>query len=162
MAWTAPRTWVAGEIVTAAIGNQHWRDNLKEVWREVDYAQITTATTNVTATSAATANTIITGTSLTFEATPLLIEVALSSADKGTNNIAIHVWEDSTDLGQVAFISATGRVPVYRKLRRTPSAAAHQYSVRAWVDAGTGHVYAGGGGAGTDTPAYMRIFQKGS
>ena len=30
MAWTAPRTWVAGEIVTAAIGNTHWRDNLIE------------------------------------------------------------------------------------------------------------------------------------
>ena len=25
--WTAPRTWVAGETVTAAIGNVHWRDN---------------------------------------------------------------------------------------------------------------------------------------
>lgn len=28
MAWTAPRTWVAGEIVTAAIMNTHVRDNL--------------------------------------------------------------------------------------------------------------------------------------
>jgi hypothetical protein len=28
MAWTAPRTYVAGELMTAAIGNVHWRDNL--------------------------------------------------------------------------------------------------------------------------------------
>lgn len=28
MAWTAPRTWVAGEIVTAALMNTHLRDNL--------------------------------------------------------------------------------------------------------------------------------------
>lgn len=28
MAWTAPRTWVAAEVVTAAILNQHVRDNL--------------------------------------------------------------------------------------------------------------------------------------
>lgn len=28
MAWTTPRTWVAGELVTAALGNAHWRDNL--------------------------------------------------------------------------------------------------------------------------------------
>lgn len=28
MTWIAPRTWVAGEIVTASIGNTHWRDNL--------------------------------------------------------------------------------------------------------------------------------------
>lgn len=27
MAWTTPRTYVAGELMTAAIGNTHWRDN---------------------------------------------------------------------------------------------------------------------------------------
>lgn len=31
MAWTAPRTWVAGEVVTAALLNTHLRDNLKAV-----------------------------------------------------------------------------------------------------------------------------------
>ena len=31
MTWTAPRTWVAGETVTAAMGNTHWRDNLKAI-----------------------------------------------------------------------------------------------------------------------------------
>jgi|TARA_Y100000310_G_scaffold317685_1_gene370846 hypothetical protein len=29
MAWTAPRTWVAGEVVTAALMNTHVRDNLR-------------------------------------------------------------------------------------------------------------------------------------
>lgn len=28
MAWTAPRTWVTGELVTASMGNQQWRDNM--------------------------------------------------------------------------------------------------------------------------------------
>lgn len=28
MSWTTPRTWVAGEVVTAAIMNTHVRDNL--------------------------------------------------------------------------------------------------------------------------------------
>lgn len=31
MAWTSPRTWVAGEIVTAANLNTHLRDNLSEL-----------------------------------------------------------------------------------------------------------------------------------
>lgn len=31
MAWTSPRTWVAGETVTAALLNIHLRDNLKAV-----------------------------------------------------------------------------------------------------------------------------------
>ena len=40
MAWTAPRTWVAGELITAAVMNTHIRDNLAwlysgEAWREV-------------------------------------------------------------------------------------------------------------------------------
>lgn len=29
MAWSAPRTWVTGELITAAIGNTHWRDEFK-------------------------------------------------------------------------------------------------------------------------------------
>lgn len=31
MAWTAPRTWVVGEVVTAAIMNTHVRDNLNSI-----------------------------------------------------------------------------------------------------------------------------------
>lgn len=31
MAWTSPRTWVAGETVTAALLNTHVRDNLLEL-----------------------------------------------------------------------------------------------------------------------------------
>ncbi|HEY2086383.1 MAG TPA: hypothetical protein VGH54_10225 [Mycobacterium sp.] len=31
MAWTTPRTWVAGETITAAIMNTHVRDNLVDV-----------------------------------------------------------------------------------------------------------------------------------
>jgi len=31
MAWTPPRTWVAGETVTAAMLNAHVRDNLKAI-----------------------------------------------------------------------------------------------------------------------------------
>jgi hypothetical protein len=31
MAWTTPRTWVAGELVTAGLMNTHVRDNLSEL-----------------------------------------------------------------------------------------------------------------------------------
>lgn len=30
MAWTAPKTWTTGELVTAALANQQWRDNFLE------------------------------------------------------------------------------------------------------------------------------------
>lgn len=35
MAWTTPRTWVAGEIPTAAIFNTHVRDNLNAIGKPV-------------------------------------------------------------------------------------------------------------------------------
>lgn len=31
MAWTSPRTWVAGEVLTASLLNTHVRDNLKAI-----------------------------------------------------------------------------------------------------------------------------------
>lgn len=40
MAWVGTRTWVAGELVTAALGNSAWRDNIDAL-----YAVITTITT---------------------------------------------------------------------------------------------------------------------
>jgi hypothetical protein len=51
MAWTAPRTWVTGELVTAAMGNAHWRDNLvalqtaaKELWTPVNQTSVAAIT----------------------------------------------------------------------------------------------------------------------
>lgn len=38
MAWTTPRTWVAGEIVTAALMNVHVRDNLDDLNDRMDLA----------------------------------------------------------------------------------------------------------------------------
>ena len=37
-AWTAPRTWVAGELVTASIMNTHVRDNLLHAKEQVNIA----------------------------------------------------------------------------------------------------------------------------
>lgn len=48
MAWTAPRTWVAAEVVTAAIMNTHVRDNQLET----AVAKVTTAGDTIYATAA--------------------------------------------------------------------------------------------------------------
>lgn len=45
MAWTTPRTWVAGETVTAALLNAHLRDNLREVGQDAGLAAGWTAYT---------------------------------------------------------------------------------------------------------------------
>ena len=47
MAWTTPRTWVSGELVTAALFNTHIRDNLnilKTVLNDSGQLQFTDAT----------------------------------------------------------------------------------------------------------------------
>lgn len=50
MAWTTPRTWVAGEVVTASIMNTHVRDNLSDLDTRVQTApQLAQATETVTA-----------------------------------------------------------------------------------------------------------------
>lgn len=159
MSWTTPRTYVAGEIVTAAMLNEQLRDNMKEVWREVDYAAITAAA-NITATTAATADTVITGATFTPAATVMLIEFSAPAID-GTS-IQVTVWEDSTDIGGIEINTTNGRVPGRGMLRRTPTTASHTYRIKAYVSSGTGHIYAGAGGVASDAPAFMRIMQKGS
>lgn len=50
MAWTTPRTWVAGEVVTASIMNTHVRDNLDDLDTRMDTApQLAQATETITA-----------------------------------------------------------------------------------------------------------------
>lgn len=48
MTWTAPRTWVAAEVVTASIGNTHWRDDLLAL---ADRHQVVHKTLNESVTS---------------------------------------------------------------------------------------------------------------
>ena len=48
MAWTTPRTWVAGELVTAAIGNVHWRDNLNAILSNASTLNATVVTSSLT------------------------------------------------------------------------------------------------------------------
>lgn len=46
MAWTAPRTWIVGEVVTAALMNTHVRDNLLAIGQHVRIVKTATETVN--------------------------------------------------------------------------------------------------------------------
>lgn len=48
MAWTAPRTWVTGEVVTAALLNTHLRDDLIDLDRRTSPTEATVATAQTT------------------------------------------------------------------------------------------------------------------
>lgn len=45
MAWTSPRTWLAGEVLTAALLNTHLRDNLNAIGTWASYTVSWTAST---------------------------------------------------------------------------------------------------------------------
>ena len=68
-AWTTPRTWTAGELVTAAIGNSAWRDNLLYLKDSPTFDQ------NVTVTG----TTLLTGVA-TFTAAPVFSSATASQA----------------------------------------------------------------------------------
>lgn len=65
MAWTSPRTWVTGELVTAALLNTHLRDNLNAVWPwEINLLGLSgTSNTNFSTNSFASDNPYIASTS---------------------------------------------------------------------------------------------------
>lgn len=126
--------------------------------KEVHYSEFTTDV-SITATTAATANTVLAGSSITYEAVPHLItfSCAYATPDAGAagRQLLFELY-DGTTLGTLCQIqtpaAAANRQQIERSRRLTPTAAAHQYSIRAWVNAGTGTV-----GATSHLAGFLRI-----
>jgi hypothetical protein len=127
---------------------------------------LATANTNITATTEAGA-TLITGlttSTLTLDgATPVDVEAFSPLVSRGSSWIKGAMYDNIASAGAASigfFASSNGPstdAVVTWKRRYTPTAATHAWSMRAWVDAGTGIVYAGAGGAGANMPAYVKI-----
>ncbi len=132
------------------------------VGSELDYVERTSNLT-VTHTTAATADTIITGSSVSYDgSTRICIEFFCYAAEMtGANALLISLWDGSTELGRWALIenAATGSFAAAQSPKRflTPSNASHSYLVKAWKTGGTGIIYAGAGGTDTPLPAFLRI-----
>lgn len=129
---------------------------------EFDYVE-KTSNSSITATSAATANTLVTGAAITYDGSTIIkVEFYANSMNNPANVVLRVILVDgSTVVGELAalFGAASIYVPCNGSVRFTPTNASHTYSVRAWVDAsGTGNIIAGAGGTGTSPyPMYMRI-----
>lgn len=131
---------------------------------ELDYVEIT-APVSISATSAAAANTCITGTSKAYAATRIRIEVyAPFAGPKNANtDLQVTLWDGATDLGVIADIfstsSAEADCPLYAVRYLTPTAAVHQYIVKAFRGAGAtnGAFAASTGGVATAMPAFLRV-----
>ena len=132
---------------------------------EFDYVQITSPA-SITATTEGTANTCITGSSITYDgSTAVMVEVytpyILPDTTSGRDITVILVDSVAGVLGNLAYFvnraSGTNYMIMSAARRLTPSAAAHVYTVKAYVSAGTGSFGGGAGGSGNQVPAFIRI-----
>ncbi|MES2211395.1 MAG: hypothetical protein V4515_14625, partial [Chloroflexota bacterium] len=131
--------------------------------KEVDYVEITSGV-NLTATTEATANTIISSSAIAYDgSTAVLIEFyapdgfAPNSSGAQTSFV---LYDGSGSIGLAGIIVYTGGnrlfVPGITIARRlTPSNATHTYSIRGYVDTGTGGIECGAGGSGARLPAFL-------
>jgi hypothetical protein len=124
---------------------------------EYDYVS-KTSNTSITATSAGTANTIVTANAKSYDgATTIMLEFFCAFLDASTD-LLIAFFDGSTqvDVFGAPQNSVRNQGGVLGSLRLTPSNASHTYSVRAWVASGTSTIYGGTGSGGGIPPAYIR------
>jgi hypothetical protein len=132
---------------------------------EFDYVEFT-STVSPTATTEATANTVVTGSAVSYDgSTVVIIEFVCgdAGAPPGANNfMQLWLYDGSSSIGYMGLIlnnvvTNTARMPIVLRHRLTPSNASHTYSIRGSVNTGTGQLNAGAGGGGTAMPGYIRI-----
>lgn len=126
---------------------------------EVAYAEIT-ASGVVSATTAPTANTIITAPAFTADGnSDYLVEFSTPYLQSGTGALYATLWEDAVDKGILAYTDANRAVATRTTRKLRPAAGAHVYTLRAYVSAAGGSpmVGAGAGGSGAYLPASLRI-----
>lgn len=132
---------------------------------EVAYAEITAAVT-ISATTSATANTIVTAPAFIADGVSAYIieffcaSIALTANGAGNANQLV-LYEDGVELGNIGEIS-TNSANSFNLLarvnrRRVPASGSRTYSIRGFRSNANNTISAGSGAAGTYQPAYIRI-----
>lgn len=131
---------------------------------EYDYVEVSSGNVSITHTSEAAADTIVTANAVSYDgSTKIMIEFfcVFGAPPAGNVNIVFVLYDGSTSLGKWGQFTNSdgtnaGRIPIRLSRRLTPSNASHTYSVRAYVDSGTGTVNNGAGGSGNYMPLFIR------
>jgi hypothetical protein len=171
---TRPSDWNASHTVAIAankvlVGTGASSAEQYPTGYEFDYVE-RTSNVSVTATASATGDVVVTGTSIAYDgSTVVMVEFfapQLQSPNVAGDQLILSVFDGSTDLGILGVVrnpspnntsTGAGAGGTFRR-RMTPSAASHSYIIKAWLSsAGTGTVGAGGGGTDTALPAFIRI-----
>lgn len=129
--------------------------------KDLDYVERTTNAT-ITATSSASPDAVLSGASVAYDGSTVIeIEFFCPIVEPpSAQSIYAVLYDGSTELGYISRATATAaaqRFPMIGKRRLTPSNASHTYHIKGFVDTGTGTFFGGGGAAGQQVPAFMRI-----
>ncbi len=121
------------------------------------YGQWTTGV-NITATTEATANTIVSASAFTAAgSTTYRVHMFIPSATKGVTYTQFWLYEGSSSIGAVGVCTNATTVSVYMTCDVTPASGSRTYSLRASVDAPTGTATGGAGGAGAYVPGSIVV-----
>jgi hypothetical protein len=125
---------------------------------EIAYDQIT-AQVSPLGQSQGAASSIIAGTSKTYDGTPVMLEFDCPYVISSGSATAIWVglYLDGTLIAIIANPGVSDQEPVCAKMRHTPSAGAHTYSIKAYANGTSAAVVAGTGAGGNMAPAYLRV-----
>jgi hypothetical protein len=151
---------VFDETPTEGTFNTHVRDNFRAL-RQWDYAQLTTGIA-ITATTEATATTIITGNAVTYDGSIVMVEFYAPQVWFTDITGRLVLYQDGSSIGFIANCSAATGTSVLQAVhatrRLTPTAGSHTYSIRGFKSGGgTFTVTGDAGGAGLFVPAFLRI-----
>lgn len=129
---------------------------------EYDYKQITARPADITATTEATAQTMVAGNAVTYDgSTDVLIEFFAPGLDVAASRTVYFCLYDGAasigNWGYNGFQNTENFRAINLALRIRPSAAAHTYTVKAYTTGGASTLFAGAGGVGNDMPAFIRI-----
>lgn len=154
MPWTSPATRSSGYTVTASNWNELVNDLL--FLKRLAYVEFT-SDVSVTATTAATANQVVSAGAVTYEAAPIEIEFWTARYTAPAQQTWLLLRDGTTILGTFGNVQASDAEPgMTLKRSITPTAASHTYNVAAYLGgAGTGTFKAGTGGSAGDGTTYL-------
>lgn len=129
---------------------------------QIDYKQITARPADITATTEATAQTIVAGNAVTYDgATVINITCFSPGLDvAASRTVYFCLYDGATSIGiwgYNGFQNTENFRTVTMSVQITPTAGAHTYTWKAFTTGGASTLFAGAGGVGNDMPAYIRI-----
>ncbi len=127
--------------------------------QEFDYAQITSNSAGITATTEASSQTVIAGNSVYYDGSRVKLSFFVPKLSSSVSQtVTFVVYPDSTVLGQVFGGTVNTTLQGFEfEIFDTPPAGAHTYAVKAFVSTGTLTVNAGAGGSGALVPGRLRV-----